>query len=80
MTVFVAFLLVAATLMFLAYPLLKPAEQSGLDDIEAEVARRRKQTAGDRRVLTCSKCGANYLPGDRFCQRCGSKLGLRSNK
>ena len=61
-----------------------PAVEAGAE-IEASVAERRasKHPAGD--MLFCGQCGAEAVPGDRFCARCGSALptpaaGLRQAK
>jgi hypothetical protein len=49
----------------------KTATAAAVDDrIEAEVAVRRKAAAG----AVCPTCSTPYLPGDRFCAKCGTKL------
>jgi hypothetical protein len=54
-------------------------------EIEAGVAARRTVKPGSAAEVTCPKCGAQALAGDRFCARCGTPLpaapaGLRQAK
>lgn len=46
------------------------------DDVEQEVASfRKKGGQGQAQASSCPSCGAKVKPNDRFCARCGSKVG-----
>ncbi|HWP91168.1 MAG TPA: zinc-ribbon domain-containing protein [Thermodesulfobacteriota bacterium] len=49
----------------------KLADDKGLEE---EILRARKLRSKGLEHL-CSKCGASYQPEDRFCSKCGTKLG-----
>ena len=85
MSLLVFFLLAALTAVAIAYPLLTlpgPAHPEALVT-EAEVdgavrrlreARRRGEVPVSVASRLCPSCSAPYLPGDRFCVRCGQTL------
>jgi len=77
MIIFLAFLLIVATLIFVGYPLVRPLLGPESEaSIEEEVARLRRETRRSTK-LACYKCGASYnRPGDKFCHYCGSKLDI----
>ena len=46
--------------------------RSEQDEIEAEIARRRRVKGSQSG--TCGQCGKPVVPGDQFCSHCGSPL------
>jgi zinc-ribbon domain len=53
--------------------------------VAAAAAARRTSTLASADKIACPQCGANAVPGDRFCARCGTPLpataaGLRQAK
>ncbi len=78
MIAFWVVLMIAATVLFVGYPLLESTIESEAA-IEEEVARLRKKQERDRELF-CPDCGADYRPKDKFCQHCGSRLNDRRSR
>ncbi len=50
------------------------AAGTGADEIEAMIRARRKTAA----TQACPICGQPFLPGDRFCAKCGASLEAKT--
>jgi hypothetical protein len=53
-------------------------EEGGPEALEAEIERAISRRRKKQRVTAagfCTQCGNQVLPGDRFCVRCGARVG-----
>jgi cytochrome c-type biogenesis protein CcmF len=53
------------------------AEEEVVEEVEKKgrATRRKRKRAKPAKKAACPKCGRQYEPGDRFCAKCGHKLG-----